>query len=754
MSILSFKNTVTLSRNSTYSLEPRPDGVNVNGILYIKDTTSLRNISDELIIRGGVGLHMGVGSSPSISVDEAGIVQILVSDVEILKVSPTGTQITGITSSNEFVENGVSLASKYLGINDSAANSLLLAGQNGSYYRNASNLNSGTIPSSIFSDASHGSRSGGAMHSLATTSVAGFMSSTDKVKMDSIASGSTANQNIVAGDGLSGGGSNNTVTLSVGTSVIRTTGNQSIIGSLGSDEYIEGGVSLASKYLGINGIAFDSNLLGGQNSAYYRNANNLNAGTLLAARFNDTSHGTRAGGTLHSLATVTVAGFMSSNDKAKLDGVATGASGNQTIIAGNGLSGGGSTESITLNVDGTVIRTSGDQSISGTLSGSSFIEGGTALVNKYLGITNTSSNSLLLEGQNSAYYRNAGNLNAGTLLGARFTDTSHGDRSGGTLHSVVTGLSNGFMSSSDKLKLDGIATGATVNQTIVAGSGISGGGSGASVSVAVDGTVLRTTGNQSTSGTLTCTSFIEGGVALSSKYLGIAATAANSTKFNNLSSTSFVRSDVDSTLSANLTTATNKYLFFGSASNSRIWNNGTDLYIRSLTNSGKIYLQGTNSSAANVAMIYMDPNSACTLYHAGDQKFITTSTGISITGTITSTGDVIAYASDERLKCDIELIGDSLHKVNQLRGVRYKFNEEGNKHGFGGEAQVGLIAQDVEKVLPELVKPAPFDHDEHGNSISGNNYKTVQYDKLVSLLVESIKELTKRVELLESMQEK
>ena len=65
--------------------------------------------------------------------------------------------------------------------------------------------------------------------------------------------------------------------------------------------------------------------------------------------------------------------------------------------------------------------------------------------------------------------------------------------------------------------------------------------------------------------------------------------------------------------------------------------------------------------------------------------------------------------------------------------------------GYKKENMVGVLAQDVEKVLPEAVKPAPFDLiriDENTEiSRSGENYKTVQYEKLVPLLIEAIKEL-------------
>ena len=64
--------------------------------------------------------------------------------------------------------------------------------------------------------------------------------------------------------------------------------------------------------------------------------------------------------------------------------------------------------------------------------------------------------------------------------------------------------------------------------------------------------------------------------------------------------------------------------------------------------------------------------------------------------------------------------------------------------------QVGVIAQEVEKVLPQIVVAAPFDiaQDKDGNeySKSGENYKTVHYEKLIPLLIESIKEQNETIE--------
>jgi hypothetical protein len=118
-------------------------------------------------------------------------------------------------------------------------------------------------------------------------------------------------------------------------------------------------------------------------------------------------------------------------------------------------------------------------------------------------------------------------------------------------------------------------------------------------------------------------------------------------------------------------------------------------------------------------------------------------------GEIRATNQITSYYSDERLKQSIELIPNALDKVMSLRGVTYQPNEIAESLGYKKQNEVGVIAQDVEKVLPEAVKPAPFDIMLFENteiSRSGENYKTVQYEKLVPLLIEAIKELNKEVQ--------
>ena len=130
--------------------------------------------------------------------------------------------------------------------------------------------------------------------------------------------------------------------------------------------------------------------------------------------------------------------------------------------------------------------------------------------------------------------------------------------------------------------------------------------------------------------------------------------------------------------------------------------------------------------------------------------------GVASTGTageIVATNQITSYYSDERLKENIQPIQNALDKVMTLRGVTYQPNALAESFGFKKDNQIGVLAGDVEKVCPEAVKPAPFDMMLFENSVisrSGENYKTVQYEKLVPILIEAIKELNDKVKYLES----
>jgi hypothetical protein len=121
------------------------------------------------------------------------------------------------------------------------------------------------------------------------------------------------------------------------------------------------------------------------------------------------------------------------------------------------------------------------------------------------------------------------------------------------------------------------------------------------------------------------------------------------------------------------------------------------------------------------------------------------------TGGIYATGAITAFFSDKRLKTVSGKIENALDKVAKLSGVYYTLNDTAKSFGYDSDEEyVGVIAQEVEAVLPQIVKAAPFDLDENNNSKSGEHYKTVQYEKLVPLLIEAINELQAKVKLLEN----
>jgi len=114
-------------------------------------------------------------------------------------------------------------------------------------------------------------------------------------------------------------------------------------------------------------------------------------------------------------------------------------------------------------------------------------------------------------------------------------------------------------------------------------------------------------------------------------------------------------------------------------------------------------------------------------------------------GEIRATGNITAYYSDMRLKKFVGPIVDPLAKLKQLSGFYYTGNETAGKLGYNTtKTEVGVSAQDVENVLPEIVQPAPIDP----------QYMTLDYGRLVPLLIEAIKELSDKVETLERKLEK
>ena len=190
--------------------------------------------------------------------------------------------------------------------------------------------------------------------------------------------------------------------------------------------------------------------------------------------------------------------------------------------------------------------------------------------------------------------------------------------------------------------------------------------------------------------------------------------ATNADKVDNIHASQFMRSDIDISTANNITMdgtlnirsaidlADNDVLRFGTGDDFKMYNNGVNQYMDWMSGSGSILIREGN---------------------AGIDKFIFTIS----TGNFTASGDITAY-SDVSLKTNIELISKALDKVDQINGVTFERTDIDT-----GVRQAGVIAQDVQKVLPEVVR-------------EGEDGKlTVAYGNLAGLLVEAIKELRQEV---------
>jgi hypothetical protein len=133
-----------------------------------------------------------------------------------------------------------------------------------------------------------------------------------------------------------------------------------------------------------------------------------------------------------------------------------------------------------------------------------------------------------------------------------------------------------------------------------------------------------------------------------------------------------------------------------------------------------------------------------------------TTNSVTVTGEIRATNEITAYYSDERLKTIVATLENPIEIVQSLNGFKYINNDRAKDFGYRDDkVQIGLSAQDVQRVLPELVTLAPFDtiRNDSGSLVSrtGENYLTLDYAKLVPVLIEAFKQLHKEVDELKQL---
>jgi hypothetical protein len=135
----------------------------------------------------------------------------------------------------------------------------------------------------------------------------------------------------------------------------------------------------------------------------------------------------------------------------------------------------------------------------------------------------------------------------------------------------------------------------------------------------------------------------------------------------------------------------------------------------------------------------------------GSERLSVYSSGVYVSGNLTATSTVTS--SDIRLKNVLEPIENPISKIEKISGFRYLPNELAlSCNLLADKMYVGISAQDVQTVFPELVCLAAFDTCNLMSgqvvSKSGNNYLAVSYERMIPILIECVKELKKEIDIL------
>jgi hypothetical protein len=174
------------------------------------------------------------------------------------------------------------------------------------------------------------------------------------------------------------------------------------------------------------------------------------------------------------------------------------------------------------------------------------------------------------------------------------------------------------------------------------------------------------------------------------------------------------------------------WAYFGTGLDFKVGHDGSNAYIINDT-TGDLYIQ--NDLADRDVILRSDDGSGGTTAYItldGSATTVEISKTTNVDGTLTATGDVVAfYSSDKRLKDNIIRIENPLEKIEKIGGYEFDWNDK--QDTYEGH-DVGVIAQEIQEVLPEVVTERD------------NGYLAVKYEKIVPLLIESIKELKQEVD--------
>ena len=362
-----------------------------------------------------------------------------------------------------------------------------------------------------------------------------------------------------------------------------------------------------------------------------------------------------------------------------------------TITAGDGLSGGGTIASTrTLAVDATVLRTTGDSVISSSAQLSDDISG--------------SLSTAAVVG-----------LGAGIISGSS---------SNSSLTTAIVGEGANIVSASAMVDHDS-ATNFVANEhinhtsvTITAGDGLTGGGTIASTRTLAVG--------QGTGVTVNANDIAIGQAVETDSNVQFANIIATATASLAKISGSLIESEGDFTLDSSGdiildADGTDIILKDGGTSFGSFKRASSDFIIKAETADKDILFKGTDDSTTITAL-------TLDMSEGGNAQFLGNISG----SQIEASGDVIAFGSSDReLKDNIQPIENPLDKMDKIGGYTFDWNDK--QDTYKGH-DIGVVAQEIQSVLPEIV------------ATRANGYLGVKYEKIVPLLIESIKELNKKIE--------
>lgn len=207
--------------------------------------------------------------------------------------------------------------------------------------------------------------------------------------------------------------------------------------------------------------------------------------------------------------------------------------------------------------------------------------------------------------------------------------------------------------------------------------------------------------------------------------LGTSALQYKDAFFNGTVTTDLLTVDQNATITGNLTVNGSLSLGGGGLDTDAVAEGSNNLYFTNarVTSPARSALSGgtgiSYNSSTGVITNTVDSPSEVGLGNLSNN-------GNNLSGSFTATGNITAY-SDERLKENVQTIEGALDKVSQMRGVTYNYKSELND----GQRGTGVIAQEMQQVMPEVVQDG--------------EYLSVAYGNLVGVLIEAVKELQEEI---------